>query len=159
MHPTTRTVSHPVLSGRRITCSLATSVLSLALAACVPGNARQDDSLYQALGGPTGVDQLVEKLLDRCYADERIAFLFKNADRRDLHRLISEQFCAESGGPCTYTGRSMTEAHSGLQIGHAEFEAFVEDFTDAMEDVKLPYRTQNRMLKVFAPMQPEVVDQ
>ncbi|HJU38001.1 MAG TPA: group 1 truncated hemoglobin, partial [Tahibacter sp.] len=72
---------------------------------------------------------------------------------------IGEQFCHESGGPCTYTGRSMAEAHSGLAIKAKEFDAFVEDLVDAMDDVGLPTRTQNRLLRIFAPMRPDVIDQ
>lgn len=143
----------PVLAGR-----LAALALAVMLAACASPPVQRDASLYRALGETEGIDRLVQALLDRCYADDRIAFLFENADRRDLHRLIAEQFCQESGGPCTYTGRSMAEAHSGLGITHTDFDAFVEVFTDAMEDVDLPYPVQNRMLAIFAPMHAEVVD-
>ncbi|TDR39412.1 hemoglobin [Tahibacter aquaticus] len=117
----------------------------------------RDDSLYRALGGEQGVATLVEALLQRVYADERIAFLFAEADRNNLARLIREQFCNESGGPCAYSGRSMAESHSGLGLKEKEFDAFVEDFIDAMEDARLPYRTQNRMLKIFAPMRPDIL--
>lgn len=132
---------------------------SLLLSCGVAGAAPPDDSLYRALGGEAGVASLVEKLLDRVYADQRIAFLFAETERKHLARLIREQFCHESGGPCTYSGRSMAEAHSGMGLKEKEFDAFVEDFIGAMEDSGLPYRTQNRMLKIFAPMRPDVIDQ
>ncbi len=134
-------------------------VCSVFVAGCVANGARSGDSLYVALGQKPGIERLVDALLDRCYSDRRIAFLFKDADRPDLTRLINEQFCAESGGPCVYTGRSMTEAHSGLSLKQKEFDAFVEDLILGMEDVGLPYRTQNRMLAIFAPMRPDVIDQ
>lgn len=118
-----------------------------------------DDSLYRAIGGEAGVATLVDKLLDRVYADPRIAFLFADVERKHLARLIREQFCHESGGPCTYSGRSMAESHSGLGLKEKEFDAFVEDFIDAMEDAGLPYRTQNRMLRIFAPMRKDVIGQ
>lgn len=117
----------------------------------------RDDSLYRALGGQDGIARLVEALLQRLYADPRIAFLFAETDRANLARLIREQFCHESGGPCDYSGRSMKDSHSGLGLKEKEFDAFVEDFIRAMEDVKLPYRTQNRLLKIFAPMRTDVI--
>ncbi len=135
-------------------------VLALLLAACSTSRpSSKPDALYQALGQDAGIGRLVDALLVRCYADKRISSLFKDAERDDLNRLIREQFCKEAGGPCTYSGRSMAEAHGGLDLKHAEFDAFVEDLILAMEDVGLPYRTQNRMLRIFAPMRPDVVDQ
>ncbi len=134
--------------------------LCLALSACAATSAaRPKDSLYQALGEDAGIERLVESLVQRLYTDPRIAFLFKDTDRNDLSRLIREQFCVEGGGPCTYTGRSMSESHGGLNLKHVEFDAFVEDLIVAMEDVGLPYRTQNRMLRIFAPMRAQIVDQ
>jgi hemoglobin len=119
----------------------------------------RDDSLYRALGERAGIARIVDALLDRVYADKRINDLFLRVDRADLARLIGEHVCRETGGPCEYTGRSMPEAHSGLAIKAKEFDAFVEDFTDAMEAVDVPYRTQNRVLKIFAPMRRDIIDQ
>ena len=51
----------------------------------------------------------------------------------DLRRLVIEQLCAATGGPCTYTGRSMEEAHSGLNLTDADFDAFVDDLVRAMD--------------------------
>ena len=130
--------------------------LLLALAAAAPPT---DDSLYRALGEKPGIARLVDALLDRVYADARINDLFKHVDRADLARLVGEHFCSETGGPCEYTGRSMADTHSGLAIKAREFDAFVEDLVDAMEAVDLPTRTQNRVLKHFAPMRPDVIDQ
>lgn len=117
------------------------------------------DSVYAGLGGAQGVDRLVETLLDEVYADRRIAFLFADSDRDNLHAVIVEQICAETGGPCTYRGLDMRAAHSGLDIRHDEFDAFVEDLIIAMERVDVPTPTQNRVLAIFAPMREKVVFQ
>ena len=134
-------------------------LVATGLAGCQMAGTRQDPALYNELGGQAGVQRLVDTLLVRIYADQRIAFLFRDVDRADLNRLIVEQICRETGGPCEYTGREMAEAHSGLGLKHVEFDAFVQDFTDAMEEIGLPYRVQNQVLAIFAPMRPEVVDQ
>lgn len=133
----------------------------LLLAGCAGSEIRGDSeqSVYAQLGGEQGVDRLVEALLDEVYADRRIAFLFKDTDRDNLHTVIVEQVCAETGGPCTYEGLDMRAAHSGLDIRHDEFDAFVEDLIVAMERVKVPTPTQNRVLEIFAPMREDVVFQ
>lgn len=129
------------------------------LAAVLSGSVLADDSVFKALGGKAGVDSLTETLLDTLYADERIAFLFQDSDRDNLQRTISDQICMETGGPCEYKGLPMDEAHSGLAIKHAEMDAFVEDFILAMESEGIDFRTQNRVLKIFAPMREDVVYQ
>ena len=120
---------------------------------------RADAALYDRLGGAQGVDRLVATLLDEVYADRRIAFLFEDSDRDNLHAVIVEQICAETGGPCTYEGLDMRAAHSGLDIRHDEFDAFVEDLILAMERVGVPTPAQNRLLAIFAPMRDKVVFQ
>lgn len=120
---------------------------------------RASDALYQALGERSGIDRMVTAIFDRVYADTRINALFAETNRPDLERLVAEQICMEAGGPCEYTGRSMQESHSGLGLTHKEFDAFVEDFILGMEDTGVPYRTQNRVLRIFAPMRADVVDQ
>lgn len=137
--------------------SALAAFLALVLAACAGG--RADDSLYQRLGGEQGVDRLVEELLDEVYADTRIAFLFEGSDRDNLHAVIVEQICAETGGPCTYEGLDMRAAHSGLDIRHDEFDAFVEDLIVAMERMGVATPVQNRLLAIFAPMREKVVFQ
>ena len=129
------------------------------LAACSTGaNTKQDDSLYQALGQRDGIAQMVQAIFVRVYGDQRISALFKEVDRKDLERLVSEQICFEAGGPCPYTGRSMEESHAGLALTHKDFDAFVEDFILGMEDHKVSYSTQNRVLKIFAPMRVQIID-
>jgi hemoglobin len=129
----------------------------LVLVACAGGN--PGNNLYQRLGGEQGVDRLVEELLDEVYADRRIAFLFEDSNRANLHSVIVEQICAESGGPCTYQGLDMRAAHSGLDIRHDEFDAFVENLIVAMERIGVPTPAQNRLLAIFAPMREKVVFQ
>ena len=140
---------------RRIYAACMAVCLAFAAAAAPP----RDDSLYRALGEQAGIARLVDALLDRVYADARFNDLFLHVDRADLARLVGEHFCHETGGPCEYTGRSMADTHSGLAIKAKEFDAFVEDLTDAMEALALPARTRNRMLKHFAPMRPQIIDQ
>lgn len=135
----------------------AAALALLFLVGCAGGS--PDKDLYRQLGGEQGVDRLVTALLDEVYADRRIAFLFEDSDRDNLHKIIVEQICAETGGPCTYQGLDMRAAHSGLAIRHDEFDAFVEDLIIAMERSGIATSTQNRLLAIFAPMRDKVVFQ
>ena len=44
---------------------------------------------------------------------------------------VSEMVCWATGGPQTYTGRSMSESHKHLKITESEWAAFcIKDFDD-----------------------------
>jgi hemoglobin len=118
-----------------------------------------DDRLYRALGGEAGIARVVDAALAEIHGDLRINIFFEKTDMADLRRLLIEQICAATGGPCTYSGRSMEEAHSGLNLTDADFDAFVEDLVHAMNSTKVPTDLQKQLLALLGPMRPEVVGQ
>ncbi len=127
------------------------------LNACVKQT--KPESLYDQLGGAPTIDLITKNLLDRILNNEKIAFLFKETVREDLHEKIVSQLCQETGGPCVYEGLDMVEAHSGQEIKYSEFDVFVEDLILAMEDANVPFTLQNKFLAIFAPMREDVTYQ
>ncbi len=117
------------------------------------------DALYRALGGTNGIAKVVDAALVEIHGDLRINVFFEKTDMADLRRLLIEQLCAATGGPCEYTGRSMEEAHSGLNLTDADFDAFVEDLVRAMDSQKVPKDLQKQLLGLLGPMRPQVVGQ
>lgn len=115
-----------------------------------------EETLYQKLGGAPTIDAITKNLIDRLLANPKINFLFEETNRDDLHLKIVDQLCMETGGPCNYEGLDMVEAHSGMDIKYSEFDVFVTDFILAMEDAKVPFRLQNKVLAIFAPMREDV---
>ena len=122
-------------------------------------SATKSDALYRALGGQAGITKVVDAALAQIHGDLRINLFFEKTDMADLRRLLIEQICAASGGPCEYTGRSMEEAHSGLNLSDADFDAFVEDLVRAMDGEKVPKNLQKQLLDLLGPMRPQVVGQ
>lgn len=135
------------------------AVLLGACAAVPQKTAVNDATLYQRLGGAAGVEAVVDASLKRIHDDLRINIFFENSDLADLRRLLIEQICAATGGPCTYSGRSMEEAHSGMNLTDRDFDVFVEDLVAAMTEVKVSPDLQQEVLALFGPMRPQVVGQ
>jgi hemoglobin len=97
-------------------------------------------SLYERLGKREALDAIVEELLGNVLADNRISKLFdkakKDKDRaKQLHTRLVSELCVVAGGgdECAYDGKSMKEAHKGMNIGAAQWDAFVEDLTIALK--------------------------
>ncbi len=129
----------------------------LLLGACA-GQAPNDDSLYRQLGGESGLTRIVEGMLLRIAADDRIVAHFQDIDIQRLRDKLIEQFCVEAGGPCVYTGDSMQESHKGLALTPSDFNALVEDLQAAMTAEGVPIPAQNRLLARLAPMRGQVID-
>jgi hemoglobin len=117
------------------------------------------DALYRELGGTAGISRVVDAFFLRINSDARINTLFVHVDHNDLRRLVIEQLCQATGGPCVYSGRSMEDAHSGLNLRDADFDAFVGDLAAAMGDVHVAKASQEKLLALLAPMRPQVVGQ
>lgn len=117
------------------------------------------DDLYDALGQQDGIALIVEDMLYGVAGDPRINHNFKGVDIVKLHRLLTEQFCDLSGGPCDYSGRRMAEAHQGMGVDETDFNALVGHLILAMEKHDVPVPAQNRLLARLAPMHSEIVGQ
>ena len=114
-------------------------------------------STYAQLGGAAGVEGIVDDLLNAIVDDDRINQQFANADILRLREKLIEQICAESGGPCTYTGLTMQESHAGRHITDSQFNALVEDLIRVMTARGVPVGAQNRLLRRLAPMHGDIV--
>ena len=91
-------------------------------------------------------------------ADSRINGFFARTDIPRLKKLLVEQICAGTGGPCTYTGRSMQAAHKGMNITDAQFNALVEDLQKSLNKFKVPREGAERpCCAVLGPMKPQIV--
>ena len=138
---------------------IAALALTLFVLAGCTGAPSKPATLYQELGGTEGISKVVDAFLTRINHDARINTLFAKTDHNDLRRLVIEQLCEATGGPCKYSGRSMEEAHSGLNLTEADFSAFMGDLVAAMDDLKVPLAQQNKVIALLAPMKPQIVGQ
>jgi hemoglobin len=108
-------------------------------------------------GGEAGLVGLMDEFMAILLADPRMKPFFEFADQAVIKRHLVEQFCVILGGECAYTGRDMTTSHALLGIDRADFNALVEDLQIAMTRRGIPFRAQNKLLAVLAPMHREII--
>ena len=116
-------------------------------------------SLYDRLGGQPAITAVVDDFVGNVAADTRINGFFAKTDIPRLKRLLVEQICAGSGGPCTYTGRDMKTAHANMGVNDAHFGALVEDLVKTLDKFKVPAQEKKELLGVLGPMRPQIVGQ
>jgi hemoglobin len=101
--------------------------------------APKKQSLYERLGGAYKIAILVDDFIDRILADPRLEAnpRVKEATLRiskaGLKYLVTEMTCWATGGPQTYTGRSMGESHRHLLITEEEWRWFMDDFQQSLD--------------------------
>ena len=100
---------------------------------------------------------MADDFVNRMVADQRITAMFKNTKLPNLKEQIRDQFCSLSGGPCKYEGDSMKAAHKELGVNKANFNLAVEHLQLAMEGNGVPFRDQNKLLALLAPMHRDII--
>ena len=115
-------------------------------------------SLYDRLGGRAAIAAVVDTFVAKVAADPRINKKFARSNIPRVKAELVNQVCAETGGPCTYTGRSMKEAHRNMGVTEGEFNALVEDLTSALNVFKVPTREQNELLGALGTMKDDIVE-
>jgi hemoglobin len=149
---------------------VALALLALVLVACggsqpadtaregeAPATTAAERSLYERLGGKEAISAVVDDFVANVAADARINARFAKTDIPHLKQMLVDQICQATGGPCTYTGRSMREAHKGMNITEAEFNALVEDLTRSLDKFKVPEREKTELLTALGGMKGDIV--
>ena len=131
-------------------------LLALALTAC-SNKVVKIGNLYQRLGGEEAVAKIAQSSWTNVQGDPRIRDRFKKVDGDRLKTLLAEQICVIGGGPCSYTGRSMSVAHEGMKITNIEFDAFIGDVAKALDQHQVEPAEQRELLFALKAMRGEVM--
>lgn len=115
-------------------------------------------TLYERLGGLDAITAVVESFRDTVAADDRINLKFARTDLARLRKMLIDQVCEATGGPCEYRGRSMKEAHAGMKVTKGEFDALVDDLVKTLNRFKVPSREQSELLAILGPLESEIVE-
>ncbi len=122
-----------------------------------------DTSLYNRLGGAyaiaTVVDDFIERLLvnDVLNANPRIKEARDRVPRAGLKYRVTELVCQVTGGPCTYTGRTMKATHAHLNINDEQWQAMLADFQLTLNKFTVPAKEQGELIAIVQGTKPDIV--
>lgn len=115
-------------------------------------------TLYQRLGGATGIAKLVDDVMAAHLANPIVKTRFENI--KDLDRakkMAREFFSAGSGGPETYTGKDMLAAHKGMNISEQEYLAATDDIVGAMDKHGLSEDTKKDVIAILYSLKDNII--
>jgi hemoglobin len=124
-------------------------------------------SLYERLGGTSGITAVIEDFVARAAADEKVNFFRKGTAREwkpsdaevsTLKKLLVQFVSKHTGGPQTYEGRAMKAVHQGMRITKAEFAAIAEDLKAALEKFNVGEKETTELLKIVGSTEKDIVE-
>lgn len=77
---------------------------------------------FELIGGEQGLRPLVERFVERVFADVMIGFLFRNADKTRVAAKELELAARHLGADVPYTGKPLREAHAPHPISAGHFD-------------------------------------
>lgn len=117
-----------------------------------------EQSLYERLGGLDAIRAVVDDFVPRCAGDARINQKFARSDVPRLKKMLVDQVCEATGGPCTYTGRDMKETHNGMGVTKGEFDFLVGHLVATLNHFDVPKKEQDELLGLLGPMEDDIVE-
>ena len=146
--------------------SLVLLIASLGLAACAAMSsdktATSSPSLYRRLGGREAIAGVVDQFVVNALADPRIGPAFKALPAARVGPLktnIADFICENSGGPCSYSGRTMQESHKGLKLTKEDVEACNRALAKALDDKGVRASEKNELMALVQGLMPSIVNQ
>ena len=118
----------------------------------------QTGSLYDRLGGMDAINAVTESWVARVGGDDRANKKFVRTDIERLMKEVVDQLCEATGGPCTYTGRSMRETHTGMQTAAGEFEVVMQHLDAALDELNVPKAERDELVGLLRPMRVDIVE-
>src|SRR5438128_7324709 len=109
------------------------ATVGVMLGACATMN-EPEPTLYKRLGGREGIRGVVDDFVAFLVADPRVKDGFTKLTPARVEKLkpnASDQICDASGGACSYLGKDMKAAHTGMNITEADWSTTVEDLSKA----------------------------
>ncbi|HLK66927.1 MAG TPA: group 1 truncated hemoglobin [Bryobacteraceae bacterium] len=147
---------------KRVTWAIVAGIAFWSGTALYAADNDKTGNLYQRLGGMPAIQAVVDDLVTRILADERVNRYFAHAgadpeNARAYKAKLADFICQATGGPCKYAGADMVTAHAGRGITEDAFNAVVSDLVATLDKLQVPEKEKNQLLGLLGPMKAAIV--
>jgi hemoglobin len=120
------------------------------------------ETLYQRLGGSSGINALVADIVALHMENPVIRARFRPyLETPEKLEITKKHLCAfleaGSGGTAKYTGRTMPDTHRGMNINEAEYMATIDDILSALRKHGIDEQTQKDVLAIAYSLKGEIL--
>lgn len=123
-----------------------------------------DRSLFERIGGVNAIAMVVDRFSDQIVRNPKLNVNPALQEWNESGQLPALKFmrtlwiCAATGGPFHYTGKDMSEAHSGLHLESEEFDEVGNEIASALDHFEVPEREKQELLAAIVARKPEVIN-
>jgi len=119
-------------------------------------------SLYERLGASTGITALVDDIVAAHMENPTICARFRPIlETPDKLAVVKKHLCAfleeGSGGLAKYSGRSMRDAHRGMNVSATEYMAAIDDILMVLKKHSVDEPTQKDVLAIAYSLKGEIL--
>lgn len=120
-------------------------------------------SLYDRLGGIYPIAAVIDDFIDRIMVDPRLNANPKvdeyhhKVSKAGFKYLVTEMVGWATGGPQTYTGRSMYDSHVHLEITSPEWDAFLDDLNQTFDKFQVPAKERAELVAIVNSTKSDIV--
>jgi hemoglobin len=143
-------------------CASSGGASSTSTTATSTTRASATPSLYKRLGGREGIAGVVDAFVANALADPRIGPAFKSLPPEKVGPLktnIADFICENSGGPCSYGGRTMQDAHKGMKLAKEDVDACNAALAKALDAKGVGAADKSELMALVVGLMPTIVNQ
>jgi truncated hemoglobin YjbI len=103
---------------------------------------------YEVIGGEERVRAILQSLYDKLFDDPIVGFLFAGKDKA---RIVEQQLaftCRFLGGPHSYEGKPLPEAHAPLPLLPGHFDRRHRLLEQTLDEQNVPVEVKRWWLKI-----------
>jgi hemoglobin len=112
---------------------------------------------YDAIGGEAQVRGVLQTLYDRLFEDPIVGFLFEGKDKAHIVEQQVAFTCRFLGGPQSYAGKPLPEAHASLPLLAGHFDRRHWVLKQVLEEQGLPEEVRSTWLRIDSALKTSVL--
>lgn len=116
-----------------------------------------ENNLFERIGGMDAVDAAVNIFYNKVLADESIRHFFTNTDMKTQAGKQKAFLAYAFGCPMGYTGKSMRDAHAGMNITEAHFGSVATHLVTSMEELNVPQNIIDEVVTIALSVKGDIV--
>ena len=105
------------------------------------------ESLFDQLGGESRLREIVDRFMDRVFADRMIGFFFRAVDRKRIKEMEYQLAANFLGARIDYQGRPLDKAHARHPIMGGHFARRRQILKETLEICEVPEAVKNAWLE------------
>lgn len=115
-------------------------------------------SVYDRIGGAAAVDAAVDIFYRKVLADDRISEFFDTVDMETQHTKQKAFLTMAFGGPNSYSGKDMRNAHKHMNLTEEHFNAVAENLVATLKDLNVPETEINEIVGIAVSVKDDVLN-